>query len=60
MNLIGNYLSGKIIKLYGFNTTLSIMGILSFLAFIPALFITSSQRIENNNKKQNKLKITKK
>ncbi|GFR36349.1 MFS transporter [Thermobrachium celere] len=60
MNLIGNYLSGKIIKLYNFNTALYIMSILSLLGSIPALFITSSKNIEDNVNKKDKLKINRK
>lgn len=60
MNLLGNYFSGKIIKLYSFNTTLSIMCFLSLFAFIPALFITSIKKSDEMSRKNNKLKITKK
>lgn len=60
MNLIGNYLSGKIIKLYNFNTALYIMSILSLLGSIPALFITSNKNTEENVSKNNKLKINRK
>ncbi|MCX7694927.1 MAG: MFS transporter [Caloramator sp.] len=60
MNLIGNYLSGKIIKLYNFNKALYIMSILSLLGSIPALFITSSKNIEDNVNKKDKLKINRK
>ncbi|CDF59052.1 MFS transporter [Thermobrachium celere] len=60
MNLIGNFLSGKIIKLYNFNTALYIMSILSLLGSIPALFITSNKNTEKNVSKNNKLKINRK
>lgn len=60
MNLLGNYFSGKIIKLYSFNTTLNIMCFLSLFASIPALFITSIKKSNDNSRKNNKLKINKK
>ncbi|MBZ4662599.1 MAG: transporter [Caloramator sp.] len=60
MNLLGNYFSGKIIKLYNFNTTLIIMAFLSLFASIPALFITSIKKSEDRSRKNNKLKINKK
>jgi len=60
MNLLGNYFSGKIIKLYSFNTTLIIMAFLGLFASIPALFITSIKKSEDKSSKNNKLKINKK
>lgn len=60
MNLLGNFLSGKTIKLYGFNKTLIIMAILSFIGSIPPLFMTSTNNIDENKKISSKLVFTRK